>query len=120
MGWAQILILKILHVFLRLKFLPALNLEKFSGFRSSTSYNGFWGERIIAAKQQGVIAWGFNPRKENKQSFAPKGRGMMANENIPRPFRAHLLILDNLGLKPQATQLNPFGGYIGPGGRCRP
>jgi hypothetical protein len=83
-------------------------------------YNGFWGERIIAAKQQGFIAWGFNPRKENKQSFAPKGRGMMANENIPRPFRAHLLILDNLGLKPQATQLNPFGGYIGLGGRCRP
>jgi len=34
--WAQILILKILYVFLWLKFSPALNLKKFSGFRSGT------------------------------------------------------------------------------------
>ncbi len=26
----------------------------------------FCGERITAAKQHGVIAWGFNPRKGNK------------------------------------------------------
>jgi len=36
--WAQILILKIQNVFLRLKFSPALNLKKFSGFRSDTKY----------------------------------------------------------------------------------
>ncbi|MFH2093478.1 MAG: hypothetical protein ABIJ31_14055, partial [Pseudomonadota bacterium] len=36
----QILILKILNVFLRLKFSPALYSKKFSGFRSDTSISG--------------------------------------------------------------------------------
>ena len=39
----------------------------------------------------------------------------MTNEKIPRPSGAHVLILDNLGLKPQAKQPDPFGVYIGIG-----
>ena len=39
----------------------------------------------------------------------------MTNEKIPRPSGAHVLILDNLGLKPQAKQPDPFGVYMGIG-----
>ena len=79
----------------------------------NSGYNGFWGERITAAKQHGVIAWGFNPRKGNSRVSPRRGEVWLANKNIPRPSGAHLLIFDNLGLKPQATQSDPFGGYIG-------
>ena len=44
----------------------------------------------------------------------------MTNEKIPRPSGAHVLILDNLGLKPQAKQPDPFGVYIGIGWSMSP
>jgi hypothetical protein len=42
--------------------------HRFGHFRhqKKSGYNGFWGERITAAKQQGIVAWGFNPRKGHK------------------------------------------------------
>ncbi len=48
-----------------------------------------------AARQQSDIAWGFNPRIENRPIMCPK-RGTVVI-GLPRPFSAHVRVSKTWG-----------------------